>query len=163
MKAPILALVAAGSLGCATMEPSQVTLEGAPVQVAALAGKWAGEYSSPVTGRTGSILFTLVAGDDHAHGDVVMMPHGDTRAYRPVEPTAPRRQPPQVLTIRFVRAAEGSVSGVLDPYWDPDCGCEARTTFSGRLTGDAIEGTFTTQTSEAAGPSYGRWKADRRR
>ena len=49
-----------------------------------------------------------------------------------------------ILTIRFVRASEGAISGMLDPYWDPDRNCEARTVFSGTLVDWSIEGTLTT-------------------
>jgi hypothetical protein len=124
-----------------------VRIEGAPMELSALAGDWEGEYSSAATGRLGSIVFKLVAGEDHAHGDVLMIPRGSSDPYRPRsggEGPAPAGAS-QLLTIRFVRAEAGRISGTLDPYWDPDCNCEVTTTFVGEARGDAIEGTFSSE------------------
>ncbi|NIP81707.1 MAG: hypothetical protein GWM90_21815, partial [Gemmatimonadetes bacterium] len=51
----------------------------------------------------------------------------------------------RVLTITFVRSAGGTVFGRLDPYNDPVCGCEMRTTFTGRVKGNLVEGTYTSE------------------
>lgn len=151
------------TLGCATTSPP-VPVEGTPARIAALAGHWEGEYESEVTGRTGSIVFDLIAGEDHAHGDVVMVPRGSSTAYRPVprpsgEGAGPGA-PAELLTIRFVRAEGETVTGTLDPYWDPDCSCEVTTTFVGAVSGDRIAGTFTSM--RTAGRVSGTWKATRR-
>ena len=55
---PLLALAA-----CATRNPP-VAVAGPVREMAALVGDWDGTYSSPVTGRTGTISFTLTAGGD---------------------------------------------------------------------------------------------------
>lgn len=68
----------------------------------------------------------------------------------------------QVLTIQFVHAFDGTVDGRLEPYWDPDCQCEAVTTFRGRLIGDRLEGTFSTRVG-FSGHANGSWVAYRRR
>jgi hypothetical protein len=151
------------ALGCATT-PASVPVEGAAAELSALAGRWEGEYESEATGRTGSIVFDLTAGEDHAHGDVVMIPRGSSSAYRP----APRPSGevgehatmPELLSIRFVRAEAGKVSGTLDPYWDPDCNCEVTTTFAGEVRGEQISGTFSSM--RTAGRVFGTWKATRR-
>ena len=119
-----------------------------------LVGKWKGEYSSPDTGRSGSIVFELKSGGATANGDVLMWPKGSR------EPSAADATPgtasgtpdgmPQVLSVSFVQAAAGRVSGTLRPYVDPDCVCEVRTVFVGTVRGDRIEGTFTTERSERA-------------
>lgn len=131
----------------------------------ALAGAWAGEYSSGATGRSGSIQFDLSAGGDTAHGSVLMIPRGAGMPLRraPSEAAQAESAPrtPQDLTIRFVRVAEGRVSGVLDPYTDPDCGCTLSTTFEGEVRGDRIEGTFTSRGSRMHGPVTGTWSARR--
>ena len=48
-----LAVLACVSLACAS-KPTPVTVTGAAEDRASLAGKWIGEYNSPVTGRSGS-------------------------------------------------------------------------------------------------------------
>src|SRR5437588_10362709 len=60
-----------------------VPLAGARSDIAALAGRWEGEYSSEATGRAGSIVFELKPGDRVARGDVLMVPEG---ALGPAEP-----------------------------------------------------------------------------
>ena len=152
------------AIGCSTTS-APVPVEGTASNLAALAGHWEGTYESEATGRTGSIIFDLVAGEDHAHGDVVMIPRGSTNAYRPApRPTgeAAGSAPPtaELLSIRFVRAEGETVNGTLDPYWDPDCSCEVTTTFVGAINGDRIAGTFTSM--RTAGRVSGTWKATRR-
>jgi hypothetical protein len=149
------------SAGCAST-PRAVPVEGASADLSRLAGDWEGEYSSKATGRLGSIVFKLVPGEGQAHGDVLMIPRGSNDPYRPrsgVEGPSPAGAS-QLLTIRFVRAEGGKVSGVLDPYWDPDCNCEVATTFVGELRGDTIEGTFTSERN--LGRVFGTWKATRK-
>ena len=149
------------AIGCTT-STAPVPVEGP--NVAALAGHWEGDYESEATGRTGTIVFDLVAGEDHAHGDVVMIPRGSTNAYRPApRPTGEGTGAPataEILSIRFVRAEGETVNGTLDPYWDPDCSCEVTTTFVGAISGNRIAGTFTSM--RTAGRVTGTWKATRR-
>ena len=73
--APVLALALAA---CASSQ-TPVPVVGARADVAALAGRWDGSYSSSTTGRSGSISFTLTARGDSAYGDVVMIPVGWNR------------------------------------------------------------------------------------
>jgi hypothetical protein len=157
----ILFVFSVVAAGCAST-PAEVRVEGAPTELSALAGDWEGEYSSAATGRLGSIVFKLVAGEDHAHGDVLMIPRGSSDPYRPRgggEGPAPAGAS-QLLTIRFVRAEGDRISGTLDPYWDPDCDCEVTTTFVGQVKGDTIEGTFTSE--RTAGRVFGNWKVQRK-
>ena len=144
-----------------------IPLQGSPPALTALAGEWDGTYASRDTGRTGSIWFKLIAGDDHAHGDVLMTPRGHTEPYYRYPPSGwPAAGPPadvtHVLTIQFAHVSDGTVDGRLEPYWDPDCQCEAITTFRGRLLGDRLEGTFSTRLG-LTGQASGRWVAYRRR
>lgn len=136
--------------------------------VAALTGRWEGTYGSRESGRTGSILFTLDAGTDTAHGDVLMVPGAwDLPPQpRPGDPDAMdwrRDRPPQALPIAFVRAADGLVEGRLAPYRDPDCGCLLTTHFSGRLiTVNTFEGTFTSIHGETGHMVRGWWRVTKR-
>ena len=126
----------------------------------ALLGSWRGSYRID-GGRRGTIGFTLAAGEHEAYGDVLMIADGTKRPYRPA--TSERQSPgvppleAQVLTIRFVRAVDGRLTGALTPYWDPDRGCQAAATFHGIVDGRFMDGTFRS-TCTTGGPTYtGRW------
>ena len=68
---------------------------------------------------------------------------------------------PQTLAIRFVRVRADTVSGTLEPYRDPECGCPINTTFIGVVEDGVIEGNFTARPSH--GPPYkGTWRVTRR-
>jgi len=161
-----LAALASISLACAS-KPTPVTVAGDPADRASLAGKWSGEYNSPATGRSGSIVFNLSPAGDAANGDVVMIPRGYGKALVPYgnatgaagasAQTAPTSQ---VLTIKLVRVSGDTVSGVLDAYRDPECDCPVVTTFTGNLNGDTIEGTFNTRGSVNT-PQTGTWRVKR--
>jgi hypothetical protein len=130
-----------------------------------LSGEWSGYYDSQALERRGTIVFNLKAGTDTARGDVTMIPRGWTRPLGPAEDPADaaRRAPlPEVLRIRFVRVEGGMVSGTLQPYRDPDCGCSVYTTFAGVVGDDVIEGTFVAR--HADGPLFrGTWLVMRRK
>jgi hypothetical protein len=157
-----LALFAALSGGCASQNPAPpVPVQGA--SVSALSGRWTGEYSSTDTGRTGSIVFELRSGDKVAHGDVLMKPKVDAGGSTLPGSDNPLRGMPQVLDIDFVDATGGTVRGTIVPYRDPACDCMVQTTFVGRVSGDTIEGTFTTNPQNAGNVTTGRWKVTRER
>src|SRR5947208_13121437 len=151
---------------CATSQ-SSVPVLGPAGDVAALAGEWAGEYSSVESGRSGSISFTLRAAGDSAFGDVVMIPTAWGQPLMPYREgntagAVGNQQPTStVLTIRFVRVEHGHVSGTLDPYADPQTGARLLTTFSGELSGKAITGTYTTRLP-SGDTQTGRWTVQRR-
>jgi hypothetical protein len=154
----VLALAA-----CSTTSPP-VPVQATESDLQRLAGQWEGEYSSEATGRSGSIQFKLISGEDHAHGDVLMIARGATVPYRAAVTTGREQAHPgsQLLTIRFVSSTGGTVTGTLDPYHDPDCDCEVETSFSGKVEGDTIAGTFTSTSSRSAGRTGGRWKVTRK-
>lgn len=141
-----------------------VPLRGSPEAIATLAGEWSGKYIGRDTGRTGSIWFTLIAGEDHAHGDVLMTPAGNVRPYERYAPKSagplPHEPVAQFLRIRFAVVRRAEIRGELERYWDPECSCEALTTFHGRLIGSRLEGTFVTRFNSGA-RANGRWDAGR--
>jgi hypothetical protein len=158
----VLAMLAAVWIPACSSTPKNpsppVPVGGERSDISALAGRWDGEYSSEATGRSGSIVFELKPGDKIARGDVLMIPRGG-QAPAP-KPGAPI---PQVLNIGFVSAAGGVLTGTMDPYVSPDCDCEVQTTFVGRLSGDTVEGTFTTTPAGNAPITTGRWKMTRKK
>jgi hypothetical protein len=162
-----LAASAGVVLACAS-KPAPITVTGDSGDRASLAGKWVGEYTSPATGRSGSIVFNLSPTGDAASGDVVMVPRGYARALTPYNMTTtggvPIQNPgaaSQVLTIKLVRVAGDTVSGVLDAYRDPECDCPVVTAFTGTVNGDTIDGKFTTRGSSANTPQTGTWRVKR--
>jgi hypothetical protein len=160
-----LAVLASATMACAS-NPTPITVTG---DRASLAGKWVGEYNSPATGRSGSIVFNLSPSGDAANGDVVMIPRGYGKALTPytgnttVNAGTQGTPSSQVLTIKLVRVSGDTVSGVLDPYRDPECDCAVQTTFTGRLNGDTIDGTFSTRGSPTNTPQTGTWRVKRSR
>jgi hypothetical protein len=156
-------IVAMVTYGCVSMPP--VKVDATPADKELLLGQWHGEYTSPALGRRGSIEFKLVAGQEQAKGFVLMTPQGASKPYEPSslgQEQDVNRPSSALLTIRFVRAANSEVSGVLDPYWDPDRNCEATTTFKGYLTTGTMEGTFITTWDCGAGEASGRWHVTRK-
>lgn len=152
-------------LAACAANPTPVPMVGTTRDVSILAGEWVGEYRSVETGRMGSISFTLQAGRDTAYGDVLMVPKQAQGAdVASDNPGVPGCTAPQVLTIRFVRVQGTQLSGTMDPYRCPDCGCLLHTIFRGELKGDRIEGDFVTVHSQQdVPPQRGTWWATRKR
>lgn len=158
----IIALgLVASTLGCAPKSPG-IAVTSSDFDLNPLLGEWHGQYKGSETGRSGTIAFTLRAGEANASGNVVMLPQSVGNEAATIDAAQAARQ---VLTIHFVRKEGGSVTGTLDPYSDPECGCQVNTTFQGTFT-DArtIEGTYTTVPSKpGTGVTTGTWKVTRLR
>lgn len=152
-----IAGVAASTVGC-SRRPPEIELTSSDFDLNPLVGVWRGEYTNLAAGRSGTIAFTLRAGEAAASGNVVMIPASAHDSLS--SPAAVERS---VLKISFIRKEGRKVTGSLDPFRDPDCGCRVVTTFEGAFTDSrTIEGTFTTVPIEA-GPKVtgGRWKVTR--
>src|SRR5215212_604709 len=113
----IAAGLVASTAACATRTPG-IELTSSDFDLNPLVGEWRGAYSSAETGRSGTIAFTLRAGEGSASGNVVMIPRADsllTPAEREAvsNVSAPGRS---VIKIHFVRKEGGNLSGTLDPY-----------------------------------------------
>jgi hypothetical protein len=150
MKRSILtAVVLAAGFGVAcssTPVSPSIAVEGAKNDVKLLSGKWKGEYESKQNGRSGSIIFEFKSGNE-GHGDVLMWPKGSKDPIKPAHGKDLSEEQiakmPQVLTVSFVKSEKGLLTGTLDPYTDPDCNCDVRTTFAGTIDGDVMTGEFT--------------------
>ena len=154
-----LAILAASWLAaCSSSKNPAPPVPVAGSDASALAGRWEGEYSSEATGRTGSIVFELKAGDRVAHGDVSWCRKGAG------DPAGVSPPIPQVLNINFVSAAGGVLTGTMDPYQrSRGATARCRRRSSGGVAGDTIEGTFTTTPSGNAPITTGRWKIARKK
>lgn len=129
---------------------SQVQVKGDDNAVIALAGEWEGTYTGADPGRQGTIHFHLTVGRHTAEGNVLMRPAGAV-------------EKPQPLQIRFVEVDDGgTVSGKIGPYRDPQCHCMMEAEFIGKLSGDVIEGLFTTSQDGGKLSQQGRWSAHRK-
>ncbi|HET7436117.1 MAG TPA: hypothetical protein VFN10_15510 [Thermoanaerobaculia bacterium] len=151
-------------LSCASSDPAVVPVIGAPEDLVPLAGEWTGTYDSYATSRSGSITFHLTENPAGAHGDVLMVPKQervyDNDAHRP---RGGMISSASVLSIEFVRIANGEISGKIAPYPDPEVReAMLETQFTGRLNGDSIEGTFVTYSDHGVAPMRGSWRVRRK-
>jgi len=166
-KTGVLVLAAALAAACASASPP-VPVSGEAAAITSLAGRWAGQYRSPSTGRYGSIAFELQAGSDTARGEVQMVPVGADQPLHPferdggVEGRADATLTPRFLDIRFVTVGAGDLRGCLEPYRDPITGHPLLTTFRGRIEGDSIAGTFQSVDERTGARSAGSWWVTRR-
>jgi hypothetical protein len=160
--------VALGSLSpiaCA-YNPRVVPVHASRADWEILAGRWRGEYTTPASARRGIIDFTLSATGEQAFGDVLMIADGSREPYHRYPPWGPNlgaMNAPftQLLTIQFVRADRGFITGTIASYWDPDRSCQASATFLGEVKDREIGGTFTSICEDGVRQLRGRWQVKR--
>ena len=145
----------------------RVALDATQADLERLAGEWQGEYRSAALGRRGTIEFKLKADTNEAFGQVRMLPRAPHLDYQPpaYRDAADAVRPvgsTDVLAIRFVRASDGSITGMLERYWDPDRNCHATTVFRGRLGRGTVEGTFKTTFERGVGEATGEWRVEKK-
>jgi hypothetical protein len=133
----------------------------------ALEGEWRGEYWMSRYDRHGLITFRLMATPEAASGDVLMISDRFGWPYQqyPYDPAvrAAADDRTHLLTIKFVRAEDGDITGRMDAYWDPDRRCDAAASFRGSVDGDIIHGTVASICiGDIRGGISGRWKAERK-
>ena len=162
----VVSAVLAAACASAPVSPS-VAVEGSKNDTKLLVGKWKGEYESKQNGRSGSIIFEFKSGAE-GHGDVLMYPKGSKDPIKPAHgkdlSEEQIRNIPQVLNVSFVKSERGILTGTMDPYTDPDCQCDVRTTFAGTIDGDVITGEVTIERWENPGPKVkGTWHVKRDR
>lgn len=146
-------------------KPVGVGVSSSDFDVAPLVGVWRGSYTNPQTGRTGTIAFTLRAGESFALGNVVMIPKPDS-LLTPEEREMVSDMPSggrSLLKFQSIRKDGSNVTGTLAPYRSPDCDCITNTTFLGVFKDErTIEGTFTNVPSKAGSTiTSGTWKVTR--
>lgn len=149
--------IAALAVGCAS-KPPEIELTSSDFDLNPLVGEWRGNYTNPEARRSGTIAFTLRAGVSSASGNVIMLPHSADSSLSSAAAVAR-----SVLKINFIRKEGSKVSGSLNPFRDPNCGCQVTTTFEGAFTdAHTIEGTFSTAPLQV-GPKVtnGTWKVTR--
>src|SRR6266567_2177794 len=73
----VAASLAASTIACAA-KPPEIGVTSSDFDLNPLVGEWRGDYSSAETGSSGTIAFTLRAGEASASGNVVMIPRPDS-------------------------------------------------------------------------------------
>ena len=165
---PITTLLASAALTLAACRytPTPVVLQATPADIQSLAGDWDGTYQGRESERTGTITFTIHAGSDTAHGDVLMeapmrqqfiaadVASGEHRLHS---------RAPEVLRITWVGLHGGFVEGALEAYIAPDCQCTVKTVFQGSVVADGneIRGEFVTTGTSLR--QQGTWVVRRRK
>ena len=162
----LAAVVTMLGVGACVGNPPPVPVYASRADWEILAGRWNGSYSTSSPERHGLIEFTLSAGVEQASGDVMMIAEGTRAPYRAHPPGDPRLGPTnapytQLLTIKFVRAAQGQIRGTIASYWDPDRSCQASATFLGTAQPRAIDGTFTSTCEDGVRQLRGKWRVTR--
>ena len=148
----VLALVVGPLAAAQTSAP--VPVEGEAADLAQFAGEWVGGYTCAETGRHGTIVFRLVAGDDSVRAVVLMIPRATE------DDLVPDAIP---LAVHRVEVAGRSLKGVLARYDDPEWDIPLETSFGGTLArDDHIEGYFRADGTQIdTVPQVGRWWATR--
>ena len=150
-----------------------VPVEGSQEEISAIAGEWKGEYRTKDAGRRGVIRFVMPQRADTGFGEVEITFSPALAAAAAASGADPKARdgedlldpdPHPFLSIKIVRIEKNSVRGTLDPYWDPDCECRTQTVFEGKVTGNRMEGTFSSRRQSAEHQVFsGKWRVERRR
>ena len=136
----------------AALSQTSVPVEGDRADLGRFVGEWVGSYESTETGRQGTIVFRLVAGDDSARAVVLMVPRGTEANLLPK---------PVPLAVHRIEITGRLLRGLLARYDDPEWELPLETSFSGALGDDGrLEGVFrATGTRIDTVPQDGRWWA----
>jgi hypothetical protein len=133
----------------------------------ALAGHWAGTYTTDQGTSAGTLAFDLDAAGDGARGPVTLKAEGAPEPYRPLNLDTPQRdgtdQPADdhPLMLRWLAASDGMVYGDIDLYRDPARDTGVLMTLRGAYADDALSGTFRTTYTDGSPQATGRWSVRR--
>jgi hypothetical protein len=165
--AAMAAVTMTAAVAACRYQPEPVPLLAAPADIAALAGRWEGQYLGRESGRSGSIVFMIAAGKDTAYGDVLMgRDPGNwgppiTAADAATGEHARHASSAELLRVSFVRIRGGRTEGKLEPYIAPDCHCTVTTTFRGAITDNVIQGDYVTRGPDGL-QQTGTWSVTRK-
>jgi hypothetical protein len=152
------AMIAVLAAGC-TRARNPVQVVGPVAATNQMVGRWLGDFMDE-RDALGNVVFELAPGATTAYGDVLMLtPQMDGQGS--YAKTGDEEFLPVVMTIKFVLVSGTEVSGDIDPYIDPSCGCKVETTFRGAIDGDRISGTFVTRGESGRVMHHGQWNAAR--
>ncbi len=153
-----------GAAACATL-PAPVPLVADPEGKRLLAGEWVGQYENPATGRSGSITFLLHQHADttECRGDVLMIPRGASDP-RPTQEAIGEQSAPEMRVLRIdqLTVMGDQLSGIIEPYRDPETGNPINTRFDGQIVGDRISGQLISAGGKTGPQAVGTWEVTRR-
>ena len=133
-------------------------------EIKALSGSWHGTFRNTQLHRNGEIAFRLSATADSAYGEVIMYTQSPAVPIWARPQAAPgdlEQSAPTWQQIRFVRVEGGYVSGEMQPIYEPRCKCFVVPKFIGRVSGSAIEGSFTSRSDDGRFETSGSWSVKR--
>ena len=157
-----LALAALAPL--CSCSPPAFDVEGARDDFERFAGRWEGTYTSDESGRAGTVVFAIDPAGSGARGEVIMIPRGWGRPLTKADGHEAGDRPDLLHALRFHRMSlDGDrVAGTLEPYRDPDCGCDLETSFVGRLRRGVIAGTYRSRPLDGDEEITGVWRVERK-
>lgn len=128
--------------GCGSSMQS-VEVNGKKADINQLAGSWQGE----------------LAGASNEQANVAIAVSVNRRdAYKAmIRATIDDASNPKPLKVVAFRVDSQEIAGTLAPYIDPVCMCTARTTFTGKILGDVVHGTFVTHMPTLEKKRTGTW------
>lgn len=128
------------------------------VDFSEFAGKWEGKYESTATGRSGQVYLDLTSTGEKATGGIIMRPEeSGSASTNKMTYSDTKKQKAIPLTIDFVAAEGGKISGVVTPYFDPRFNTTMFTTFEGALEGNMMKGIFTVKIGDTGNSYTGTW------
>ena len=169
-KTLFIGAIASLTLGCVSTLSTTPTIKevsGTKFDVAQLTGTWEGNFISTVTQRTGVIKLELDQEANREVGSILLQyqkqhpkihaPKGHnvkkTGTYTKTKP----------LSVEFIAIEGGKISGTVTPYADPLFpGKTVFSTYEGIVTGNRIEGTYTTRIGQNGNAFTGSWWAVRK-
>lgn len=151
------------ALWCSCAPPA-FEVEGGREDLARFAGRWEGTYASDESGRAGTVVFSVDPAAGGARGEIIMIPRGWGQPLTKANGLDSDDRPDLLRALRFSRMSldQDRVAGTLEPYRDPDCGCDLETSFVGRLRDGAIEGTYRSRPLDGSPETAGVWRVERK-
>jgi hypothetical protein len=156
--------------GCSPRLPSVPVTPSLEIQ--RLQGAWIGEYQNGLTGRIGTIEFTLHPGNGVVHGNMVLRGSATPQLCRkPVQASVKEQASNSlVITVKDSRLADSSSDNHAEQSSSPKQRCLVDTWFEGVFREDTLGGTYFSRLSGAIhwpwanGGWYADfWMADKRR
>ena len=167
-KTLIIGAAASIMVGCAAFEtPAIKEVSGTTYDVAQLTGTWEGSFVSTATKRSGIITLDLNQVANKEVGSITL--HYQKKHPKVHAPkghnvkktgTYTKSKP---LSVEFMAIEDGKISGTVTPYSDPVfLGKTVFSTYEGKVTGNRIEGTYTSRIGQNGNLFTGSWWAVRK-
>lgn len=138
----IATLALALTVGCGSSMQS-IEVSGKKNDINRLAGSWQGELTG-ADNEQAKVAIAVSVNRREAYKALVRASIADEVSAKP-------------LKVIDFRVNDRDIIGTLAPYIDPVCMCTARTTFTGKIAGDVVHGTFITRMPTLDKERTGTW------